>query len=145
MRDAPDRFIPRESKDASALPSVLSAWDTDSRLSFCLIEKAIWDDRDLTLRNKLTTGTYWNISVQGRGYPRNAMDKAEVGRISAIEVIGLGDGQYDALKKSHKCKCAYKHRNEIPTYVSSAMLMNLERPPALKPGLEVRKDALGRC
>ncbi|KKO97461.1 hypothetical protein THAR02_10440 [Trichoderma harzianum] len=103
MRDAPDRFVLRESKDATHLPSVLSAWDTDSRLSFCLIEKAIWDDRDLTLRNKLTTGTYWNISVQGRGYPRNAMDKAEVGRISAIEVIGLGDGQYDALKKSHKC------------------------------------------
>ncbi|KAL7916433.1 hypothetical protein GGI35DRAFT_473712 [Trichoderma velutinum] len=103
MRDAPERFTPREGKDTSALPSVLSAWDTDSRLSFCLIEKAIWDDRDLTLKNKLTTGTYWNISVQGRGYPRNAMDKAEVGRISAIEVIGLGDGQYDALKKSHKC------------------------------------------
>ncbi|KAL6836004.1 hypothetical protein J3E69DRAFT_320110 [Trichoderma sp. SZMC 28015] len=103
MRDAPDRFILRESKDATDLPSVLSAWDTDSRLSFCLIEKAIWDDRDLTLRNKLTTGTYWNISIQGRGYPRNAMDKSEVGRISAIEVIGLGDGQYDALKKSHKC------------------------------------------
>lgn len=140
MRDAPDRFVLRESKDATDLPSVLSAWDTDSRLSFCLIEKAIWDDRDLTLRNKLTTGTYWNISVQGRGYPRNAMDKAEVGRISAIEVIGLGDGQYDALKKSHKCKCA-----EISTHVSSPMLMDFERPPAPKPGLEVHKDALGRC
>lgn len=114
MRDAPERTIPRESKDASAVPSVLSSWDADSRLSFFLVEKAIWDDRDLTLRRKLTTGTYWNMSAQGRGNLRREMDRAEVGQISGIEVIGLGDGEYDALKKCRQCKCASNQGTKLP-------------------------------
>ncbi|KAL7930372.1 hypothetical protein V8C35DRAFT_283533 [Trichoderma chlorosporum] len=102
MRDAPDRFRPQESKDTSSAPSVLSSWDANSRLSLCLVEKAIWDDGGLKLRSKLATGTYWNMSVQGRGYAPKAMNRTEVGQISAVEVIGLGDGQYDALKKCHE-------------------------------------------
>jgi hypothetical protein len=83
---------------------VLSSWDADYRISFFLVEKTIWDNRDLTLRGKLTTGTYWNMSSQGRGNLRKEMDRTEVAQISAIEVIGLGDGEYDALKKCRQCK-----------------------------------------
>ncbi|KAM0248869.1 hypothetical protein ACHAQJ_009268 [Trichoderma viride] len=103
MREFSDRTIPRESKDVSALPSVLSSWDADSRLSFFLVDKTIWDNRSLTLRGKLTTGTYWNMSAQGRGNLRKEMDRTEVGQITAIEVIGLGNGEYDALKKCRQC------------------------------------------
>ncbi|EHK42759.1 hypothetical protein TRIATDRAFT_32766 [Trichoderma atroviride IMI 206040] len=103
MREASDRIIPRESKDASAVPSVLSSWDVDSRISFLLVEKTTWDDRDLTLRSKLAAGTYWNMSAQGRGNLRREMDRTEVAQISGIEVIGLGDGEYDALKKCRQC------------------------------------------
>lgn len=103
MRES-DRTIPRESKDASAVPSVLSSWDVDSRISFLLVEKTTWDDRDLTLRSKLAAGTYWNMSAQSRGNLRKEMDRTEVAQISGIEVIGLGDGEYDALKKCRQCK-----------------------------------------
>ncbi|KAM0460602.1 hypothetical protein ACHAPV_004879 [Trichoderma viride] len=103
MREASERIISRESKDASAVPSVLSSWDVDSRISFLLVEKTTWDDRDLTLRNKLAAGTYWNMSAQGRGNLRKEMDRTEVAQISGIEVIGLGDGEYDALKKCRQC------------------------------------------
>ncbi|KAL7922760.1 hypothetical protein ACQKWADRAFT_291308 [Trichoderma austrokoningii] len=103
MRDASDRVIPRESKDASAVPSVLSSWDVDSRISFLLVEKTTWDDGDLTLRSKLAAGTYWNMSAQGRGNLRREMDRSEVAQISGIEVIGLGDGAYDALNKCRQC------------------------------------------
>ncbi|RFU79653.1 hypothetical protein TARUN_2568 [Trichoderma arundinaceum] len=103
MRDIPARAILRESKDVSAIPSVLSSWDGSSRLSFFLVEKSIWDDRSLTLRRKLATGTYWNMSAQGRGNLRKEMDMSEVGQISGIEVLGLGDGEYDALKKCRQC------------------------------------------
>ncbi|KAL6900198.1 hypothetical protein GGI43DRAFT_62105 [Trichoderma evansii] len=103
MREASDRVIPRESKDLSVVPSVLSSWDVDSRISFLLVEKATWDDRDLTLRSKLAAGTYWNMSAQGRGNLRKEMDRTEVAQISGIEVIGLGDGEYDALKKCRQC------------------------------------------
>ncbi|PNP39327.1 hypothetical protein TGAMA5MH_08745 [Trichoderma gamsii] len=102
MRES-DRTIPRESKDASAVPSVLSSWDVDSRISFLLVEKTTWDDRDLTLRSKLAAGTYWNMSAQSRGNLRKEMDRTEVAQISGIEVIGLGDGEYDALKKCRQC------------------------------------------
>ncbi|KAL7947965.1 hypothetical protein V8C42DRAFT_342952 [Trichoderma barbatum] len=103
MRDAPKRSIPRESKDESAVPSVLSSWDADYRLSLCLVEKAIWDNRNLTLRRKLATGIFCNMSARGEGFFRKGMDDAEAGQISAIDVIGLGDGRYDALKKCHDC------------------------------------------
>lgn len=106
MREASDRAIPRESKDVSAVPSVLSSWDVDSRISFLLVEKATWDDRDRTLRSKLAAGTYWNMSAQRRGNLSKEMDRAEVAQISGIEVIGLGDGEYDALKKCRQCKCS---------------------------------------
>ncbi|EHK22721.1 uncharacterized protein TRIVIDRAFT_53979 [Trichoderma virens Gv29-8] len=103
MRDAPNKFIPGESKDVSAVPSVFGSWDADSRLALCLVEKAIWDNRNLTLRSKIATGTYWTMTAQGRGYARPGLDNYDLGRIIAIDVIGLGDGQYDALKKCHEC------------------------------------------
>ncbi|KAK1252384.1 hypothetical protein MKX08_003571 [Trichoderma sp. CBMAI-0020] len=102
-REVSESIIPRESKDVLAVPSVLSSWDVDSRISFLLVERTTWDDRDLTLRSKLAAGTYWNMSAQGRGNLRKEMDKTEVAQISGIEVIGLGDGEYDALKKCRQC------------------------------------------
>ncbi|KAL7787930.1 hypothetical protein V8C37DRAFT_389062 [Trichoderma ceciliae] len=101
MREASDGAVPRQStcKNVSVIPSVLGSWDADPRLSFCLVEKAIWDDGNLTLRGKLGTGTYWNMPAQGRGNLCREMDRTEVEQISGIEVIGLGDGEYDAPKR----------------------------------------------
>ncbi|KAL7965757.1 hypothetical protein HDV63DRAFT_217928 [Trichoderma sp. SZMC 28014] len=103
MREASERIISRETKDASAVPSVLSSWDAESRISFLLVEKTTWDDGEMTLGSKLAAGTYWNMSAQGRGNHRKEMDRTEVAHISGIEVIGLGDGEYDALKKCRQC------------------------------------------
>lgn len=105
-RDMPDRRLPRASKEeALVIPSALRSWDAESQFSFLLVEKTIWDDRTLTLRGKLSTGTYWNMSTQGRGSPYKEMDRTEVGQISGLDVIGLGDGAYDALERCRQCKC----------------------------------------
>lgn len=141
MREASDRIIPRESKDASAVPSVLSSWDVDSRISFLLVEKTTWDDRDLTLRSKLAAGTYWNMSAQGRGNLRREMDRTEVAQISGIEVIGLGDGEYDALKKCRQCKCSITQAVQFCRQWLNSLAY---RFPRLVSGLEVHADALGR-
>lgn len=104
MRDVTGSFDSKESKHASAVPSVLSSWDAECRLSLVLVEKTVWDDGHLTLRRKLSTGTNWSLSPPGRGKFDKPREKPEFGQIKGIDVVGLGDGQYDALTKCRQCK-----------------------------------------
>ncbi|PTB79952.1 hypothetical protein M440DRAFT_1397242 [Trichoderma longibrachiatum ATCC 18648] len=103
MRDVTGSFDSKESKHASAVPSVLSSWDAECRLSLVLVEKTVWDDGHLTLRRKLSTGTNWSLSPPGRGKFDKPREKPEFGQIKGIDVVGLGDGQYDALTKCRQC------------------------------------------
>ncbi|PTB70316.1 hypothetical protein BBK36DRAFT_1164864 [Trichoderma citrinoviride] len=102
LGDVPGSFNSRDSKQ-SVVPSVLSSWDAESRLSLVLVEKTVWDDGHLTLRRKLSTGTNWSLSPPGRGEFDKQTQKPDFGQISGIDVIGLGTGEYDALNKCRRC------------------------------------------
>lgn len=104
MRDVPGSFNSRESKHGSAVPSVLNSWDAECRLSLVLVEKTVWDDGHLTLRRKLSTGTNWSLSPPGRGKFDRQTERPEFGQIRGLDVVGLGDGDYDALNKCRQCK-----------------------------------------
>ncbi|KAL7816686.1 hypothetical protein V8C26DRAFT_400235 [Trichoderma gracile] len=103
MRDVPGSFDSRESKHGSVVPSVLSSWDAECRLSLVLVEKTVWDDGHLTLRRKLATGTNWSLSPPGRGKFDKQMEKPDFAQIKGIDVVGLGNGEYDALNKCRRC------------------------------------------
>ncbi|OTA08861.1 hypothetical protein A9Z42_0005640 [Trichoderma parareesei] len=103
MRDVPGSFDPKDGRHGSPVPSVLSSWDAECRLSLVLVEKTVWDDGHLTLRRKLSAGTNWSLSPPGRGKFDKQMEKPEFGLIKGIDVVGLGDGEYDALSKCRQC------------------------------------------
>ncbi|KAK5999034.1 hypothetical protein PT974_01421 [Cladobotryum mycophilum] len=72
-------------------PPMSSSLTFFTHLSFCLVERSIWESRRMTVLEKLTAGHYWDIRGKCEAYNGIAWTEREVLAIRGVEVLGVVD------------------------------------------------------
>ena len=82
-----------QSYDTQSIPSIKLNPVLQSRLSFCLVERAVWDSPQMNILEKLTRGRYWDTCAQGcrRSGEYMSWDDKQVQSICGIEVLAVVD------------------------------------------------------
>ncbi|KAI1089889.1 hypothetical protein F5B19DRAFT_494946 [Rostrohypoxylon terebratum] len=89
-----------ESDNTSTIPSMSKPSTFQAHISLCLIEKDVWENRQISILNKLVSGSYWDIRGKNSWNDGVNWSNHEVRRISAIDVLGMGRS-YTAVEDCH--------------------------------------------
>ncbi len=81
----------------------------DTHLSFCIIERNVWESSSTALSEKLVRGRHWDIRGQSEWQRGEKWSEDDVRKIIGIEVLGLvevGKGGWDdVLDACHYREC----------------------------------------
>lgn len=99
----PTSAIDWESHDTSSIPSIINPSDFRAHISFCLVDKGVWESRTITLLDKLAHGLYWNIHSQNDWNAGASWSSKTIRTISAVEVLGVVEEANDvAIANCHQ-------------------------------------------
>ncbi|KAI1772032.1 hypothetical protein F4818DRAFT_454229 [Hypoxylon cercidicola] len=99
-QDHQTTVIQWESDNTSTIPSMTNPSTFQAHVSLCLVEKDVWENRQISILNKLVSGSYWDIRGQNDWNDGVVWSNHEVRRISAIDVLGMGRA-YTAVEDCH--------------------------------------------
>ncbi|KAK5652318.1 hypothetical protein OQA88_10668 [Cercophora sp. LCS_1] len=90
--------LPWKSTSTAYLPPLAESLVADTHLSFCVVDKNIWDSSSTSLSEKLAAGRYWDIRGQNEWQQGEKWPDHEVRKILGVEVLGVvGAKGKDAL------------------------------------------------